>query len=38
MHCIAEAQKNGGLGGFIDAEHAFDKNMLKIWALTQKIY
>ncbi len=26
MHCIAEAQKGGGLAAFIDAEHAFDKN------------
>jgi len=26
MHCIAEAQKNGGLAAFIDAEHAFDKS------------
>ena len=25
MHCIAEAQKSGGLAAFIDAEHAFDK-------------
>lgn len=25
MHAIAEAQKNGGLAAFIDAEHAFDK-------------
>lgn len=25
MHCISEAQKNGGLAAFIDAEHAFDK-------------
>ncbi len=25
MHCIAEAQKTGGLAAFIDAEHAFDK-------------
>lgn len=25
MHCIAEAQKEGGLAAFIDAEHAFDK-------------
>ena len=25
MHCIAEAQINGGLAAFIDAEHAFDK-------------
>ena len=26
MHCIAEAQKTGGLAAFIDAEHAFDKS------------
>lgn len=26
MHTIAEAQKNGGLAAFIDAEHAFDKS------------
>ena len=26
MHCIAEAQKKGGIAAFIDAEHAFDKN------------
>lgn len=25
MHCIAEAQKQGGLAAIIDAEHAFDK-------------
>ena len=25
LHCIAEAQKNGGMAAFIDAEHAFDK-------------
>ena len=25
MHCIAEAQKTGGIAAFIDAEHAFDK-------------
>ena len=25
MHCIAEAQKQGGIASFIDAEHAFDK-------------
>ncbi len=25
MHCIAEAQKGGGIAAFIDAEHAFDK-------------
>lgn len=26
IHAIAEAQKNGGIAAFIDAEHAFDKN------------
>ena len=26
MHCIAEAQKAGGLAAFIDAEHAFGIN------------
>lgn len=26
MHCIAEAQKLGGMAAFIDAEHAFDKS------------
>ena len=26
MHCIAEAQKRGGIAAFIDAEHAFDKS------------
>ena len=25
LHCIAEAQKAGGMAAFIDAEHAFDK-------------
>ena len=25
MHCIADAQKKGGIAAFIDAEHAFDK-------------
>ena len=25
LHCIAEAQRNGGMAAFIDAEHAFDK-------------
>lgn len=24
LHCIAEVQKNGGVGAFIDAEHALD--------------
>ncbi len=26
MHCIAEAQKAGGIAAFIDAEHAFDRS------------
>ncbi|MCH3924137.1 MAG: recombinase RecA [Bacteroidales bacterium] len=26
IHCIAEAQKTGGIAAFIDAEHAFDSN------------
>lgn len=26
LHCIAEAQKRGGLAAFIDAEHAFDRS------------
>lgn len=26
LHCIAEAQKQGGIAAFIDAEHAFDKS------------
>lgn len=26
LHCIAEAQKKGGIAAFIDAEHAFDKS------------
>ena len=26
MHCIAEAQRNGGMAAFVDAEHAFDKS------------
>lgn len=25
MHCIAEAQKQGGIAAIVDAEHAFDK-------------
>lgn len=25
LHCIAEAQKQGGVAAFIDAEHAFDR-------------
>src|SRR6056300_1704748 len=24
MHCVAEAQKSGGIAAFVDAEHAFD--------------
>jgi recombination protein RecA len=26
LHCIAEAQRKGGMAAFIDAEHAFDKS------------
>ncbi len=26
MHCIAEAQKAGGIAAIVDAEHAFDRN------------
>jgi recombination protein RecA len=26
LHCIAEAQKRGGIAAFIDAEHAFDRS------------
>ncbi len=26
MHCIAEAQKRGGLAAIVDAEHAFDRS------------
>jgi recombination protein RecA len=26
MHCIAEAQKKGGLAAIVDAEHAFDRS------------
>jgi len=26
IHCIAEAQKNGGIAAIIDAEHTFDRN------------
>ena len=26
MHCIAAAQKQGGIAAFVDAEHAFDKS------------
>ena len=26
LHCIAEAQKRGGMAAFIDAEHAFDRS------------
>lgn len=29
MHCIAEAQKAGGMAAFIDAEHAFDPGYAK---------
>lgn len=29
LHAIAEAQKQGGIAAFIDAEHAFDRNYAK---------
>lgn len=29
MHCIAEAQKKGGICAIVDAEHAFDKTYAK---------
>ena len=29
LHAIAECQKKGGIAAFIDAEHAFDRFMLK---------
>ena len=29
MHAVAEAQKQGGMGAFIDAEHAFDPDYAK---------
>ncbi|MCQ2143923.1 MAG: recombinase RecA [Bacteroidales bacterium] len=29
IHAIAEAQKNGGIAAFIDAEHAFDRTYAK---------
>lgn len=29
LHCIAEAQKQGGVGAFIDAEHALDVHYAK---------
>ena len=29
MHCIAEAQKKGGMAAIVDAEHAFDKSYAK---------
>lgn len=29
MHCIAEAQKQGGIAAIVDAEHAFDRSYAK---------
>ncbi len=37
LHCIAEAQKAGGMAAFIDAEHAFDKSYARSSALILKI-
>ena len=31
LHIVAEAQKNGGIAAFIDAEHALDPVLLKSW-------
>ena len=30
LHCVAEAQKNGGIAAFIDAEHALDPVYAKV--------
>ncbi|MDI9356694.1 MAG: recombinase RecA [Chitinophagaceae bacterium] len=39
MHCIAEAQKKGGIAVFIDAEHAFDKTYAeKLGIDTQNLF
>lgn len=39
MHMIAEAQKNGGLAAFIDAEHAFDRSYAeKLGIDTENLY
>ncbi len=29
LHCVAEAQKNGGIAAFVDAEHALDPSWAK---------
>lgn len=31
LHAVAEAQKRGGIAAFIDAEHALDLSMRRIW-------
>jgi recombination protein RecA len=36
MHCIAEAQKAGGLAAFVDAEHAFDRSYAEKLGLDTK--
>jgi recombination protein RecA len=39
LHCIAEAQRQGGLAAFIDAEHAFDRSYAeKLGIDTQNLY
>lgn len=39
LQCIAEAQKQGGMAAFIDAEHAFDKNYAeKLGIDTENLY
>ena len=39
LHCIAEAQRQGGMAAFIDAEHAFDKTYAeKLGIDTENLY
>mgnify|MGYP000470689250 CR=1 FL=1 len=37
LHCVAEAQKAGGVAAFIDAEHALDPYMPRSWGSTSTI-
>ena len=38
IHAIAEAQKNGGIAAFIDAEHAFDRFYAEILGVDVTIF
>ncbi len=40
LHMVAAVQRNGGIAGFIDAEHALDPVTLRIlaWTLTTYIF